>query len=130
MRDLLKLFVKAVHAKEGLDASNFRANRLKARLKKKYPELTFHSPVKTNISELVFSKCLTKSDIAELTVDKYDNSQESQDNQDEITTDILTTPKKSEDKEQLRVLSHAAMILQSQIKDCSNFLSKLATNTI
>jgi hypothetical protein len=122
MSVLFKAFVKVVADKEGLDASNYRAHRLKARLKQTYPELTFHMPGKKNTSELVFSEDLTKGDIAEVNMDMYDDSsQDSQESQEEITTDIPTTSRKSTDEEQLRTLFHAAIMLQSQIKDCTNF---------
>ena len=78
-------------------------------------------PGKRNTSELVFSEDLTKGDIAEVNMDMYDDlSRDSQDSQEEIATDIPTTSKKITDEEQVRTLFHAAMMLQSQIKDCTN----------
>ena len=121
MRDLFNVFVKIVADIEGLDASSYRPHRLKARLRETYPGLLFHSTGLKNTSELVFSEHLTTDDIAEVTMDKYGDSQESQDSQEETTTEIPTTSRKMEDEEQIRTLFHAAMMLQGKIKDCTDF---------
>ena len=121
MRDLFNAFVKVVADIEGLDASSYRPHRLKARLRETYPGLLFHSPGRKNTSELVFSEHLTTGDIAEVTMDKYGDSQETQDSQEKTTTEIPTTSRKMEDEEQIRTLFHAAMMLQGKIKDCSDF---------
>ena len=93
---------------EGLDASSYKPHRLKAQLKETYPGLFFHSPGRKNTSELVFSEHLTTGDIAEVTMDKYGDNQQSQDSQDsqeKTTTEIPTTSRKMEDEEQIRTLS-------------------------
>ena len=72
-------------------------------------------PGKRNTSELIFSEDLTKGDIVKVNMEMYDNlSQDNQDSQKEITTDIPITSKKITEEEQFRTLFHAAMMLQTK----------------
>ncbi|KAL1268455.1 hypothetical protein QQF64_033818 [Cirrhinus molitorella] len=59
MTQLRRIFINIVNKHEGLDASNYRQDKLKRRLTRDFPQLVFHSPKKRNISELVFVETLS-----------------------------------------------------------------------
>ncbi len=127
MRKLFDYFVKAVRDTKGLDASNYRAFRLKNRLKLTYPQLVLaYIPAasKRNMSELVFSEDLSKGLIAAENISMHDSSSTESGSQEEIETETPSTSTQksgSNEEEEMRTLLHAAMILHGKIKDCHTF---------
>lgn len=65
MTNLCKLIIQIVKEAEGLDASNYRPYRLKKRLQKSFPQLSFHMPYGRSKSEIVFAEELTSGELAE-----------------------------------------------------------------
>ena len=55
MKDLLEKFVIIAKDTENVDASKYRAFKLKQRLMKSYPQLVFCVPKMRNVSEIVYS---------------------------------------------------------------------------
>jgi hypothetical protein len=128
MRKLFDYFVKAVQDTDGLDASNYRAFRLKNRLKLTYPQLVFHKPSKRNMSELVFSEDLSKGMIAAEEISMCDSSDTENGSQEEIGTETPSTSTQksgSNEEEEMRTLFHAAMNLHGKIKECQNLYQSL-----
>ena len=54
MKDLLEKFVIIAKDTENVDASRYRAFKLKQRLMKSYPQLAFCVPKMRNVSEIVY----------------------------------------------------------------------------
>jgi hypothetical protein len=65
MRVLHEIFVEQVMKTERFDASNYRPTRLKARLRRDYPQLVFHRHSARNRSELVFVEELSVDQVSE-----------------------------------------------------------------
>ncbi len=63
LQDLLKQFVNIAEKMENVDASNYRSNKLKQRLQKKYPELVFCPPKVRSVSEIVFVENFTSMEL-------------------------------------------------------------------
>ena len=74
MTKLFDYFVKCVQDTEGLDVSNYRRFHLKTKLKLTYPQLVFHKPSKSNMSELVFCEDLSVGVIAAGHISMCDSS--------------------------------------------------------
>ncbi len=83
MKLLNQMFLKKVAEVEGIDASHFRAFRLKERLKRDYPQLVFHQPKIRNQSEFVYVEELSAGDVAEEQTQIWDNSNIDDDSDDE-----------------------------------------------
>ncbi|XP_041350657.1 uncharacterized protein LOC121369672 [Gigantopelta aegis] len=62
---LLHLFRHFVSKHEMNDATSYRTDQLKRRIQNDYPQLTFHSPCRKNVSELVFTETLSPDDLLE-----------------------------------------------------------------
>ncbi|XP_041360288.1 uncharacterized protein LOC121376477 [Gigantopelta aegis] len=62
---LLLLFRRFVSKHEMNDATSYRTDQLKRRIENDYPQLTFHSPCRKNVSELVFTETLSHDDLLE-----------------------------------------------------------------
>ncbi len=77
------MFVKKVKAVENIDASNFRAFRLKARLKRDFPQLVFHQPKNRNQSEFVYVEELSAGDVADDQTQNRDSEEIENDSDDE-----------------------------------------------
>lgn len=65
MKDLLQRFIYIAKKTEDVDASNYRANKLKQRLHKSYPQLVFCIPTMRNVSEIVYVENLNCSELVE-----------------------------------------------------------------
>ena len=61
--DLFKPFVETVMTVEGVDASNYNSSRLKARLKKRFPQLIFHPCGGRNKGETALKENLGARDV-------------------------------------------------------------------
>ena len=65
MKDLLEKFVIIAKDTENVDASKYRAFKLKQRLMKSYPQLVFCLPKMRNVSEIVYVENLDSSELVE-----------------------------------------------------------------
>ena len=109
MKDLLQKFV---------DASKYRAFKLKQRLIKQYPQLVFCTPTKRNVSEIVYVENLDLSELVEEHMlhktDEDCYEEDSSDNEDYVEDDnSRSTPEVNE----LHLLYNAALILRKKIKE-------------
>ena len=75
------------------------------------------------MSELVFSEDLSKGMIAAENISMCDSSDTENGSQEEIETETpsTSTQKSGSNKEEMRTLFHAAMILHGKIKEYHNF---------
>ena len=90
MTKLKNEFVRIVKDLENEDASNYRAFRLKQRLKERFPQLVFHTPKVRNRSEIVYTEDLSRGNVAEilLTTDEQSELNETEDEEmDELVQD-------------------------------------------
>ena len=120
MSKLYHEFKKIVSQTEGKDASNYRAFRLKQRLKNRFPQLVFHTPGHRNKSEFVFCEDLSVGSVIEestITTNEIDDS-------DSELEDESCTPLKYQNlKDDSRTLFHAALILRKCITECPKFFT-------
>ena len=120
MSKLYHEFKKIVSQTEGKDASNYRAFRLKQRLKNQFPQLVFHTPSHRNKSEFVFCEDLSVGSVIEestITTNEIDDS-------DSELEDESCTPLKYQNlKDDSRTLFHAALILRKCITECPKFFT-------
>ena len=65
MKDFLEKFVIIAKDTENVDASKYRAFKLKQRLMKSYPQLVFCVPKMRNVSEIVHVEKLDSSELVE-----------------------------------------------------------------
>ena len=65
MTELLQKFVIIAKDTENVDASKYRAFKLKQRLMKSYPQLVFCVPKVRNVSEIVYVENLHSSELVE-----------------------------------------------------------------
>ena len=65
MKDLLEKFVIIAKDTENVDASKYRAFKLKQRRLKSYPQLVFCVPKMRNVSEIVYVENLDSSELVE-----------------------------------------------------------------
>ena len=65
MKDLLEKFVIIAKHTENVDASKYRAFKLKQQLMKSYPQLVFCVPKMRNVSEIVYVENLDSSELVE-----------------------------------------------------------------
>lgn len=128
MTNLCKLVIQIVKEAEGLDASNYRPYRLKKRLQKSFPQLSFHMPFARSKSEIVFAEELTSGELAERheIVDNYnyDLRWESSDEQD--VEEVCVKP--SNQVNNLLHLYTSAMTLRNLVRDSPPFSSKWPTD--
>ena len=65
LTDLFKLFVETVMAVNGVDSSNYNPSRQTARLKKRLPQLIFHTCRGSNKGEIVLGEKVEKMNVDE-----------------------------------------------------------------
>lgn len=91
MKDLLQKFVSIAQKTENVNASKYRAFKLTQSLIKIYPELLFCSPMKRNVSEVVYLENLDSSELVEEHMlhktDEDCYEEDSSDNEDYIEKD-------------------------------------------
>lgn len=107
MTDLFNEFLHFVKKEEGLDATPFRAFRLKNRLSRAYPQLVFHRPNVRTKSEIVYVESLTSLDLLDEHMTLKSMHEEVND-----TSSYLTSVHTNE----LHVLYNAAMILRNIVQ--------------
>ena len=122
--DLCKLFIQIVKDAEGLNASHYRPHRLKKRLQKSFPQLSFQMPFARSKSEIVFAEMLTSGELAErheiVENYNYDLREESGDEHD--VEDLYMKP--SNQANNLLYLYTTSMTLRNLVQDVPPFSSK------
>ena len=109
MTDLFNEFLRFVQIAEGVDATSFRASRLKHRLCTAYPQLVFHRPNVRTKSEMVYVENLSSSELVDehMTLKTLYNEEldcNYSNNSESVHTD------------EIHVLYNAAMILRNIIQ--------------
>jgi hypothetical protein len=132
MKDLLEKFVTIARNTENVDASKYRAFKLKQRLIKSYPQLVFCVPKMRNVSEIVYVENLDSSELVEEHMSNQ--SEYSNVDIDEKTTiineDDLNPTIESEETSninELQILYNAAMILRQKLQEMPKLNLSLAT---
>ena len=132
MKDLLEKFVTIARNTENVDASKYRAFKLKQRLIKSYPQLVFCVPKMRNVSEIVYVENLDSSELVEEHMSNQ--SEYSNVDIDEKTTiideDDLNPTIESEESSninELQILYNAAMILRQKLQEMPKLNLSLAT---
>jgi hypothetical protein len=122
MKDLLEKFVTIARNTENVDASKYRAFKLKQRLIKSYPQLVFCVPKMRNVSEIVYVENLDSSELVEEHMSNQ--SEYSNVDIDEKTTiineDDLNPTIESEETSninELQILYNAALILCQNLQE-------------
>lgn len=115
MKDLLQKFIFIAQKTENVDASKYRAFKLKQRLIKRYPQLVFCTPTKRNVSEIVYVENLDSSELVEEHMlhknDEDCNEVEGSDDEDYVEDDnSRSTPEVKE----LHLLYNLAIILRKK----------------
>ena len=82
MRELRNKFVETVRVIDNEDSSNYKAFRLKRRLRNRFPQLVFYQPRRRFTSEIVFAEDISKGAVAERALNS-----EGQDDWDKIDSD-------------------------------------------
>jgi hypothetical protein len=122
MKDLLEKFVIIAKDTENVDASKYRAFKLKQRLMKSYPQLVFCVPKMRNVSEIVY---LENLDSSELVVEhmsiKSDNNDEDFDEEsctiDDDDVNSNTETEGNSEVNELQILYNAALILCLKVQE-------------
>ena len=105
---------------EGVDASNFRRFRLKARLKKLYPLLVFHTPKIRNRSEMVYPENLSSGTLVDEHISSTDFDSDDADSEMEWEEEIVDQGNKSSDDpcfNDVQILDNASLLLRTKIKN-------------
>ena len=89
MKDSLEKFVIIAKDTENVDASKYRAFKLKQRLMKSYPQLVFCVPKMRNVSEIVYVENLDSSELVEEHM-----SIKSENNDEDFDEESCTQPRK------------------------------------
>ncbi len=122
MNELLEKFVTIARDTENVDASKYRAFKLKQRLMKSYPQLVFCVPKMRNVSEIVYVENLDSSELVEEhMLSKSENKDEDWDEEnctieDEDLNSNAETVGSSEVNE-LQILYNAALILREKVQE-------------
>ena len=126
MSHLHERFVNIVGQVEGVDASNFRRFRLKARLKKLYPQLVFHTPKIRNRSEMVYPEDLSSGDLVDEHMSSMDFDLDGDDTDSEMEWEeenVDQGNKSSNDPcfNDVQILYNASLLLRTKIKSSPVF---------
>ena len=116
LQDLLKKFVNIADKIENVDASNYRSNKLKQRLQKKYPELVFCTPKVRSVSEIVFVENLTSMELVEEHM-KVAEKSEDEEHDSEEETNFGNKGKTDFEADELKILYNSAIIIRQRIQD-------------
>ena len=122
MKDLFMKFVEIAKEKESVDASKYRAFKLKQRLRKDYPQLVFLMPKKRNVSEIVYVENLDSSELVEehmlYASDESDGEMDEEDCLSEHgVRDKVSSVKRYPETNELEVLYNAALILKRKVEE-------------
>ena len=122
MKDLLEKFVTIAKDTENVDASKYRAFKLKQRLMKSYPQLVFCVPKMRNVSEIVYVENLDSSELVEEHMStKSENIDEDFDEESCIIDDddlnSNTETEQNSAVNELQILYNAALILRQKVQE-------------
>ena len=122
MKDLLEKFVFIAKDTENVDASKYRAFKLKQRLTKSYPQLVFCVPKMRNVSEIVYVENLDSSELVEEHMSiKSENNEEDFDVEScTIDDDDVNSNRETEGNSkvnELQILYNAALILRQKVQE-------------
>ena len=123
MKDLLEKFVIIAKDTENVDASKYRAFKLKQRLMKSYPQLVFCVPKMRNVSEIVYVENLDSSELVEEHMSiKSENNDEDFDEDQSCTSDDNDVNSNTETEgnskvNELQILYNAALILRQKMQE-------------
>uniref|UniRef100_UPI00358FE7A7 uncharacterized protein n=1 Tax=Myxine glutinosa TaxID=7769 RepID=UPI00358FE7A7 len=114
---LNKIFIRAIKDVSGIDAP-YRTWHLKTRLQKSFPQLVFIKAKSRNMSDIVFSECLSAEDLAEDLVDDTARSltDDSTDNEEE-SIPTVSESKVPPTNDDLRMLYSAALIIKAAVSN-------------
>ena len=117
MKDIREKFVSIAEVIENVDASKYRAFKLKQRLMKSYPQLVFCVPKMRNVSEIVYVENLDSSELVEEHMsNKSENKNEENCTIDDYNLNSDTETEKNSEVNELQILYNAAMILRENTK--------------
>ena len=122
MKDLFVKFVEIAKEEESVDASKYRAFKLKQWLCKDYPQLVFLMPKKRNISEIVYVENLDSSGLVEehmlYASDESDGEMDEEDCLSEHgVCDKVSCVKRYPETNKLEVLYNAVLILKQKVEE-------------
>ena len=122
MKDLLEKFVIIAKDTENVDASKYRAFKLKQRLMKSYPQLVFCVPKMRNVSEIVYVENLDSSELVEEHMSiKSENNDEDFDEEsctsDDDDVNSNTETEGNSKVNELQILYNAALILRQKVQE-------------
>lgn len=114
--------IKYMKEQDNVDASKYRASKLKQRLRKDYPALVFLLPKKRNVSEIVYVENLDTSELVEEhMVHASDESEGEMDEEGYLTEEDVCDKESSTisypEMNKLQILYNAALILKQKIED-------------
>ena len=115
-------FINTVRKVENQDASSYATFRLRNRLKKRFPQLVFHTPKVRNKNEFVYVEDLSRESVVETlltTISQSDTSDDEEEDEDEPSQCEQTSNKTNKTIE-LKDLYVAALALRQNIREyCS-----------
>ena len=124
MKELIEKFITIAKNTENIDASNYRAFKLKQRLRKTYPQLVFCTPKTRNVSEIVYVENLNCSELVEEHMfhkhendDGEDCTSEEENNEESNDTNTTTSTSANSQVNELQILFNAALILGKKIME-------------
>ena len=120
MQKIFAKFVNIVHVLEGLDASNYKVSRLKARLQDAYPQLVFVELPRRNHGEIVFCENFISGNTFKASLSGLVESDEEDDS--DFAPDVEQSQQQTDDNA-LRDLYFAALQLRKVIEKSSDFVT-------
>lgn len=123
MTKLFQKFLHYVNMVEEKDASNYKASRLKTRLKVDYPQLVFFAPSKCTQSELVYVEAVSAGEVLDNLPDSASNSGSEYELYDEEDNQQTNCQQQSsfQVENNMHLLYSGAMLLQTLIKGAPEF---------
>ncbi|CAB4004110.1 Hypothetical predicted protein, partial [Paramuricea clavata] len=123
MTKLFQKFLHYVNMVEEKDASNFKASRLKTRLKVGYPQLVFFAPSKCTQSELVYVEAVSAGEVLDNLPDSASNSGSEYELYDEEDNQQTNCQQQSsfQVENNMLLLYSGAMLMQTLIKGAPEF---------
>ena len=121
-KDLLEKFVIIAKDTENVDASKYRAFKLKQRLMKSYPQFVFCVPKMRNISEIVYVENVDSSELVEehMSIKSENNDEDFDEESCTIDDDDVNSSTETEGNSkvnELQILHNAALILRQKMQE-------------
>ena len=117
MKDILEKFVIIAKVIENVDASKYRAFKLKQRLMKSYPQIVFCVAKMRNVSEIVFVENLDSSELVEEHMSNKSKKRLKKTVSLMINLNSDTETEKNSEVSELQILYNAAMILHEKVQE-------------